>query len=320
MRNIGSSDDLYHRYKRSSVEVTYKNTGKGQTVIENINKICHQLETKPENLIKYLKKQVNATFDNDGIIHAKVDKEKIETSIDKYIELYVLCPRCKLPEYQAGYCKACGYSISSSNSSSTSSLCDRAEKVKFLAPKMKTEVALERDKMLKDLHDCMNEVSKQPKEETAEMKAEQQLVEMMKKLYEYYNNKDVDNKNEAAFLIDCAWEAPDICDLVSEGGKIKGSSFILNLESLSGIIQKWLDKDELTRKIVRVLTTISTKTENEAFDTEGVENERSTKALKSLYFKHIKQKNIVNQWMKTNLQKKVDKIIDSDEKVVKKAK
>ena len=215
LRNIGCDNkDQFFRYKRSSVEISYKNSGKGQTVIDNIKKISHELETKPENLIRYLKKQLNTSLDKDGVIHAKIDKEKIETEIDKYIELYVLCPRCKLPEYHMGSCNACGYKATNSSNSLTS-LNDRNDKMKnYLNSKKESIVQIR--------------VTEPSSPETV---AEKKLTNEMHLLYDLRYNPDtnVETQKTIDFLLDCLWAIPDVEDLVVNGGKVSSDIYIGNI-------------------------------------------------------------------------------------------
>lgn len=309
LRNIGSStslsgiNDQFYRYKRSSVDITYRASGKGQTKIENIKQISHELQTEPGNLIKYLKKQLNATFDKEGVIHAKVDKEKIETEIDKYIDLYVLCPRCKLPEYHAGYCNACGHSQQNSSSNNLVRSLKIAEK----------------DKMIKDIHDCLQGVKKQKAEvETPETQAEKRLACAMYKLYTIYNadTTSEDEKREIDFLLDCVWTFPELDDLVTEGGKVTSSRFISGHDKMIKFIHDWVNKDEHARKIVTVLTKISGLTEDDDFnspDLDEVKDDSMTKTLKNCYTRHLKMNGVIGQWRKRIGKMKLETVVTEAE-------
>ena len=45
LKNIGGQpDDKYYRYKRSVVNITYKNSCGGQTVIDNLDKIFSEMK------------------------------------------------------------------------------------------------------------------------------------------------------------------------------------------------------------------------------------------------------------------------------------
>lgn len=304
MRNIGSSaslrsipssasiySDQFYRYKRSSVEVTYKNTGNGQTVIDNINKISHELETKPENLIRYLKKQFNVSFDRDGVIHAKLDKEKIETEIDKYIDLYVLCPRCKLPEYHDKHCNACGYTPSKSEYKIRS-----------------------KDKMIRDIHDCLNGVKRVVDEMTPELEFEKKLSNEMNELYIMRDSSACDDQiKELDFILDCVWSMPDIDDLVEKGGKVTSKRYISGVEKMIELITRWKEGDDHMKKVVRVLTNISRMDRDECYESEELEllkNDNILKHFKCLYSKHLKDTNIINNWYNRIYKMKIDKIFE----------
>lgn len=309
LRNIGSStslsgvNDQFYRYKRSSVEVTYRATGKGHTKIENIKQISHELQTEPGNLIKYLKKQLNATFDKEGIIHAKVDKEKIETEIDKYIDLYVLCPRCKLPEYHAGYCNACGYSQASSSSTNL----------------VKSLKIAEKEKMIKDIHDCLQGVKKEKAEtETPEIQAEKRLACAIHRLYELYDSPTTskEERREIDFILDCIWTLPELDDLVTEGGKVTSSRFISGHDKMVKFVHDWINHDEHSRKIVTVLTKISTLTEDEDFNSpelEDVKDDSMTKTLKNCYTRHLKILRELGQWRKRIGKMKLENVVTEAE-------
>lgn len=315
LRNIGSStslsgvNDQFYRYKRSSVEVTYRATGKGHTKIENIKQISHELQTEPGNLIKYLKKQLNATFDKEGMIHAKVDKEKIETEIDKYIDLYVLCPRCKLPEYHAGYCNACGYTMASASSTS---LNERKDKIKSLK-------LVQKDKMIKDIHDCLQGVKKERVEvETPEMQAEKRLACAIYNLYEIRDSTTTSSneKMEIDFLLDCIWTFPELDDLVTEGGKVTSSRFMAGHDKVIKFVQDWINGDERARKIVTVLKKISTLTNDEDFNSpelEEVKDDSMTKTLKNCYTRHLKINREIGQWRKRIGKMKLETVVTEAE-------
>ena len=110
--NIGgdfNKGDDFYRYKRNIVEVIWENINGIQTRIKNLELIAKQLGIPPELLTKYLQKKIGASI-TGNTIKGKIEVDTIEKHFEQYIKNYVLCPKCRLPEWTGKLCKACGFS------------------------------------------------------------------------------------------------------------------------------------------------------------------------------------------------------------------
>ena len=90
-----------------------------KTILSNFKKIAKDLNREPDQLLKYILRELATPgkFDGDRIIlGAKVPASKINKKIKQYASEYVLCPDCGKPDTQltkreaATYirCSACG--------------------------------------------------------------------------------------------------------------------------------------------------------------------------------------------------------------------
>lgn len=90
--------DPFYRYRMEKINVIRQKT---KTVIDNIDIICKDLERDPLLLVQFLKKKLNVslTYKNNLLsMTANVPYETFELYLREFIELYVLCEICKLPE------------------------------------------------------------------------------------------------------------------------------------------------------------------------------------------------------------------------------
>lgn len=117
---IDNSNDPFYRYKMHRMIVT---AGKNNiTIIDNINEISKDLEREPLLFIKYLKQKLGTNIQMKGdkmIISKTITLTELESLLFDFIESYVLCPKCRLPETTIIFdkinkskvlynCKACG--------------------------------------------------------------------------------------------------------------------------------------------------------------------------------------------------------------------
>jgi translation initiation factor 2 beta subunit (eIF-2beta)/eIF-5 len=105
MINIAHSsarDDPFYRYKRSKVQLTQK-------VFKNFSTICTQLKTPEKQLRSFISKTLGCRMDDKNMLSSHVTVEQMERVIQTYVEKYVLCTKCNLPELNAEkICQACG--------------------------------------------------------------------------------------------------------------------------------------------------------------------------------------------------------------------
>jgi len=123
-RNIGGdSADKSYRYKRPQLVTKVEGRGNGiKTVLVNMTEIAKALTCPPSYPTKFLGftlgTQSKYTESTDrAVINGRHDQPDLEKILDKFIDLYVLCPNCKYPETRMSCkksrilvdCAACGY-------------------------------------------------------------------------------------------------------------------------------------------------------------------------------------------------------------------
>jgi translation initiation factor 2 subunit 2 len=91
-----------------------------KTVVRNIAQIAEKARRKPEEIARYLSKELAVPANAEGqtlMISGKFRQEDISARIKKYFETYVICKECKKPDShleQSGrgmvmfVCEACG--------------------------------------------------------------------------------------------------------------------------------------------------------------------------------------------------------------------
>ena len=112
MKNIGGdSNDPFYRYKRNIIEVEYNQRKGGTTVITNLDLIQSQLKM-PDSFIKSFFKKIKKTgkaMTQKGVFRGTITVDEFEAILEYMIQKYVLCPQCKLPEWDGSHCAACGF-------------------------------------------------------------------------------------------------------------------------------------------------------------------------------------------------------------------
>lgn len=93
-------DDPFYRYKMQKLKISKQ---KNKTIVENIDQICKELYRDPQLLIDYYKKRFGIAIiykNNIVSITAKFDdlEDKLNKGLHEFIEYYVLCSKCRLPE------------------------------------------------------------------------------------------------------------------------------------------------------------------------------------------------------------------------------
>jgi translation initiation factor 5 len=117
--NLNNSDDPFYRYKRPNFEVEYIK-GKRQTIIKNIDQLSKKIDRDQSLLAKYFAKSfsTSAKINKKQFleINAIVSIEKLDESLQNFIDRYILCPSCDNPETTISQkndnivfnCSACG--------------------------------------------------------------------------------------------------------------------------------------------------------------------------------------------------------------------
>ena len=102
--NIGGGDDIFHRYKMPRILGKVEGRGNGiKTRIVNCSQIAKALHRPPGYVCKFFGCELGAqTKINDGedvyIVNGSHDQKLLTDTLNKFIQMYVLCPNCKLPE------------------------------------------------------------------------------------------------------------------------------------------------------------------------------------------------------------------------------
>lgn len=133
------TDDPNYRYKMPRLQAKVEGRGNGiRTNIMNMGEIAKSLKRPPEYPTKFCGHELGAQakFEaNEGkaIVNGAHEQKDLQTLIDKFIELFVLCPDCNLPEVDLqlttkgratrilGKCNACGNVSDLNNSHKLSS-------------------------------------------------------------------------------------------------------------------------------------------------------------------------------------------------------
>jgi len=72
-----------------------------KTVVTNFSKIISYIRRTPEHLMKFLGKELASWAEVSGerlIFSRKLPSKEINEKIEKYVNTFVLCPRCKKPD------------------------------------------------------------------------------------------------------------------------------------------------------------------------------------------------------------------------------
>lgn len=105
-------DDPFYRYRMNlCIYVQYKNS----MVIENFTEVCKDIRRQPELVRKYIQvrlgmkcKLVNKTL----VLPRKAEMTNINNALYEFIEYFVLCSVCNLPETvlnkNVQLCESCG--------------------------------------------------------------------------------------------------------------------------------------------------------------------------------------------------------------------
>jgi len=90
-----------------------------KTVWKNFNEVIDYIKRDPKHMLKFMGKDMGAAWRFEGnrlVFVGKFSQSLINTKLEKYVKLYVLCPVCEKPETQLDKvdrivvmkCMACG--------------------------------------------------------------------------------------------------------------------------------------------------------------------------------------------------------------------
>ena len=100
--NIGNSKDEHYRYKMPVPHCTKKvHRNSFKTSIHNLIDIATSLRVSCTYLTRYLGIELNTNSTEEfgiTILHGEYQSDIILNTIQKFIKMFVLCPKCELPE------------------------------------------------------------------------------------------------------------------------------------------------------------------------------------------------------------------------------
>ena len=119
----GDSDDPYERYKMPMLLVNMKNKGQfNDTTISGLGPVAKSLKVNEECLTKWFSSNLKTqgrVSESTLILKGAFDYDRIEQSLREFINTYVLCEKCNLPELiylsndkkkkMISRCQACGH-------------------------------------------------------------------------------------------------------------------------------------------------------------------------------------------------------------------
>ena len=112
MKNIGGDkNDVFYRYKRNTIQTEKIDKQGGLTKITNMQCIQRQLGVGKDFISLFYKaiKKTGHPQVSTGVFRGNIPVDVLENILEKLIQEHVLCPKCKLPEWNKEVCKACGY-------------------------------------------------------------------------------------------------------------------------------------------------------------------------------------------------------------------
>ena|SRR5438128_8185636 len=101
---IGKDHDLdpFYRYKRPVIKVAISGHGRNtHTLITNLEQIAKAIHRDSSYILKYLAYEKNLVvkkYKDDIAITGEYDVGTLEQYLDDFIEVYVICANCNLPE------------------------------------------------------------------------------------------------------------------------------------------------------------------------------------------------------------------------------
>jgi len=98
-----SIKDNHYRYTMATLETKIEGSGNGiYCKIPNLKEVAGDLKREPIDILKFFGFELAShirTGENDTyIVNGKFQKDQLETALDKFIDKYVLCRKCKNPE------------------------------------------------------------------------------------------------------------------------------------------------------------------------------------------------------------------------------
>ena len=100
MLNINGSEDNSYRYKMPILQCAIKGNGNGiYTIITNLNDISKYINHSPTLLLKFLSTYNGSMANEEKMsITGSYTADELQKSLQIYINRFVICPKCSIPE------------------------------------------------------------------------------------------------------------------------------------------------------------------------------------------------------------------------------
>jgi len=96
--NINNTDDEFYRYKMPKVLIKLGGCGNGiYTTIDNMDEIAESLNTPSEVIYKFISYNLGSAFNEKKKLFTG-HHNNIQDIIFEYINFFVICPSCTIPE------------------------------------------------------------------------------------------------------------------------------------------------------------------------------------------------------------------------------
>ena len=95
--NVEASEEV-ERFEILKVKGHHEGT---RTMISNFTQVVSSIRRKPEHLLKFLTKELASQAEIKGdrlILSRKLASKDINDKIEKYVNSFVLCPKCSKPD------------------------------------------------------------------------------------------------------------------------------------------------------------------------------------------------------------------------------
>ena len=92
--------DPFYRYKMHKLNIVHQ---KHKTIIDNIEQVCVDLKVSSDLLYKFFKSRFSVSMNLSNQVlstSAKISYSEFEQALREFIEIYILCKSCKLPELE----------------------------------------------------------------------------------------------------------------------------------------------------------------------------------------------------------------------------
>ena len=110
-------NEASYRYQMPRMDLKQESRGNGiKTNIYNLEDVAKALRVPPDAIMRFICSEIGAAKDKNTVIKGNHTYETLITVLDKFIDKYLLCKRCKYPETKLqvtkqrqliGQCSAC---------------------------------------------------------------------------------------------------------------------------------------------------------------------------------------------------------------------